>query len=461
MQRILCVLERWLLVSFIITIPWQVYFPLYGHIDLSVAICVLCLLFGLACARYVTLEALKSVSMAIWGYGLMLTGIALASLLRSPDNLGEAANVLGRLGVGFLVLCTLHLIGQAEGSENNVSREAMGRCVLASAAPLGVVGFILFLVPELEDAWLRLIAGILIEGDTAQVGHNILALDRVGVVFMNANVAAVFWGMSMWLALWMRQEATGWWRIAYAILAVIFCVDILSTGSRAGMLALVCTVIGALGLRMLSASSRFRIDRTAWVNTVIVVLSLCFVLGIEFFGMKQHISLDAVNRAAVHFSDVANQTEIPGAEISETEHARQIASDKVRLELLASSFAVIRKHPFIGYGAVDFATLGFPMAFPPHNFLLLIWIYGGVGALLGVVMVFLVPSWACARRLSKDHNMWLPLVVLLWVIVQAMFTNLILGELRIAMLLWIIVAPFAWPLQSHFAANASGQSQVV
>lgn len=409
--------------AFAILIPWQIYFRLYGQVDLPLSLFVSFAGFAIAIAGTGSIKALFKFKGLVSGYVLLLLGIAMASLFRAPDNLYEAANVLGRLGTGMLVILWMGLLLNSASKRFPLRREKVIKAFLVSAFPLGVVGSILLFVPYMEGAWVNMVSGVLIEPNSSTIHNNILALDKIGVIFTNTNVGAVFWGMSMWLALWMRERSWGIPRFGWTIFSVIFCADVMVSGSRAGALALVVSIVLSFVVRFLYSSRNDRAKRETLKNAAIILTAVFFVFCVDI-GLEGKVLMSTIDRTV-----------------------QQVEKKKVesRPSLWKHSLGVIREAPVLGHGVVNLRKIGFPRGLPPHNIVFQIWIYGGLASLAGLIWLLGAVLVGLFRQLSHDHDIWLPIVLLSWLIIQSMFTNLLIGNFRIAMLFWLVVSMFLWP----------------
>jgi O-antigen ligase len=416
-------IQRVILLLFAIIIPWQFFFNVYGHIDLPLSVFIICAGFITTMFMRANLTlTFHKLKWPVLGYSLMLATISISSVFRSSDNLYEAANVLGRLGVGLIVILWVGMILNSNNKGLPIRKESIAQAFLVSLFPLGVIGSVLFFMPDLEEAWLKLVSGVLIESDSALTRNNILSNYKIGVVFMNTNAGAICWGMSMWLALWMRQRSDGIWRVAYAVFAIVFCIDVLAAGSRAAMLALVFTVIISIIIQTLYAQSKSWFNRESLINVIIIIITVFFVFLLEHLDFSQGGVSNALDRIL----------------------SEQVGDHPKRSLLWSHAFTTIRQAPILGYGVIDFETLNFPKGFPPHNSILQVWIYGGLMAVIGLICLFATVFYKLFRKLRQDNDMWLPIVLLTWVTIQSMLTNLPMGNLRIAMLLWLMVSIFLW-----------------
>jgi hypothetical protein len=431
-------LQRNIIFIFAIIIPWQIFLRVYAHIDLPLSVFVICIGFALAFISNSLNMPLDKLKGPAFGYAIMLSSIAISSIFGSYVSLYNATNVLGHLSIGLLVI--FWVILNSDNKNLLLQKKEVVKVFLLSAFPLGVVGLVLFFVPEWELFWVKKVSGLLIEADSALTPNNILSIDKIGVVFMNTNVAAIFWGMSMWLALWMRQKSISFWRIAYIAFAVVFCIDVLSTGSRGGILALIFTIIISIIIHAVYTINVHGFNRETLTNVIIIVVTIFSVLVIEYIGLKPRVFISAIERTIVDFNNLKFNQGSVGS----------------RLALWSHAFKVIKQAPVRGYGVVDFAVLGFPRGFPPHNLLLQVWVYGGLIAVIGLIWIFGTILFQLFRQLRLDQDMWVPIVLVSWVIIQAMFTNLVIGDYRIAMLLWLVVPLFLW--SSRHGVKRHGES---
>jgi hypothetical protein len=416
-------LQKFIFILFAIIIPWQFYFEFYDRIDLPLSFFVVCT--GCAFTAFMRPDWITTFRKLKWilsGYGLMLAAIGVSSILRSSDNLYEAANVLGHLGVGLIVIMWVGLILHLK-KDGLFSKTKLLQAFLISLLPLGVVGIVLFMNPGLEQAWLNTISGVLIEADSATTVNNISAIDRIGVVFMDVNTGSVFWGISMWLALWMRQNTLGFRRILNTALATVYCINLLATGSRAGILALILSSATFLIIHVCYTKKY----RESLINAAIIISVVFSLILLERADMKPEVLNNSIARA----KSLAAQS-LP-------------EPDRDRLALLSHSVNAIMHAPFLGYGVINFEKLSFPKGYPPQNMFLQAWIFGGISAIAGLILLFSNVLYVSLKHLKKDQDMWLPIVITLWVIIQAMFTNFMIGNFRVAMLFWLSVMLFLLP----------------
>lgn len=410
---------------FALLIPWQIFIRVYGDIDLPLSFFVLCgsLIFTLTCSFRNSSSVNWKLSGAVLGYGLMLFSICLSSIIRSPDNLYEAANVIGHLSVGLIVMLWFRL-GSLHFPIDYILRNKIIMALTFSSFPLALVGLFLYFKPNLEMQWVNMVTGILIEYDSTTERNNIIALYKTGVMFMNTNVGAIYWGLSMWTALWLRERFAGTLRIVFTIMASVFCVNVLAAGSRAALLALFFTLILSFFIR--TTFTKSDTEKKAALNNIVIVCTtfLCMLL----------LELSGVTTGLLYlFGKTADQLDL-GFEF--------VGGD--RILLWSHAIGLIIESPLLGYGVIDFGKFGFIKGLPPHNILLQIWLYGGLMGFIGLVWAFTNAFSSSFKQMKCDRELWLPIVLLSWVVVQGMLTNLFLANFRIAMLLWLVVSLLLW-----------------
>jgi O-antigen ligase len=207
------------------------------------------------------------------------------------------------------------------------------------------------------------------------------------------------------------------------VFAIIFCVNVIGAGSRAGLLALVCTTMFFLIIHK-SINLRYLQIKKKTVLSIILIITILFsIVLMEFYEVKQPVFIGTLERTQDQLKDL-----------------RFFG----RFKLWAQSFNKSLEAPILGYGVKKMSYFNFPGDAPPHNFLLQIWLYGGIIAVLGFIWMIGSVFIKLFRRLKHSQDMWLPIVILFWVLIQSMFTNLIFADFRIAMILWLVISLFLW-----------------
>ena len=421
-------------------LPWQFFLKVYGRIDLPATVFIVFFGFFVTLIKADSTKFSLKLRMPILGYLLILAGMGLSSLFLS-DSLHEPLNVLGRLGVGFLILLIISY------SSIKINTDAVVKVFLFSTIPLGIMGIVFFIIPEMEAEWLNIIAGVLIETDSLAEHSNVWDINKIGVVFSNANVGAAYWGMSMWLALWMRERHANLSRLIYTLFAVTFCLNVMYSGSRGGLLVLLATTFITFAVRFFSGPGKKHEKTEAVKNTLIILITV----GLAFFidtGLQRNIYAKMIDRTL-------NETKID-------KQSLELSSDgkpPSRKMLWAHSIKVISKAPLSGYGIVKLSDLGFPDRYPPHNMYMQIWIYGGAAAMIGTILLFgsVLISQFNLLKIYKDA--WIGIVLILWIVLHGMFENIIIENYRISMLLWLMISLLLWNYKELSVPGVNNEEQ--
>jgi O-antigen ligase len=230
---------------------------------------------------------------------------------------------------------------------------------------------------------------------------NVLADDRAGAVFTNANVASLFLGLVLFLVQAVRLGPKRTTALSLPLIA-----GIVATGSKAGLLALLVT-----GSLWIATFMRGRLS----LGTVAAILAGC-LLALPLLGFY-----------IVRFQlwEVA------------------VAAFGSRLEVWGVAIAELGQRPLLGLGFggweryIDEARPfeGTFIPYPLHNLILIAWSWVGIlGA--AVATAFVISSIAAplrdrARgRLNRLTATALSLAFL-WLFIQSMFTNAAVTDIRI------------------------------
>lgn len=389
--------------------PWQVYLP--GSLgSLS--------LLQLSLAPLLALLALESVvrhDLPViprhWPYRLLalLAVGCMAGVLWSPDP-GQAVRTAVKIG-GIL------LVASATLAAPRGAVRAAASVLVVGAAALSTLLVLFRLYPIVETgflfsrfAWFTVDPDILLGLRDGSARANVLAAERAGGVFTNANVAALFLGLVLLLGYAARVPRKLW--LATIPFAVA---GILATGSKAGLLAMVVTA--GIGL---AAALRRRVTvprlAAAWVG-----------------GLAAAIGL-AVMTVQADLLDVGAQ------------------AGGSRLQIWGTALPLLSQHPLLGLGfggweawtAENFRYVGITERYPPQNLILITWAWIGLsGAFLAAGFAFsvLAEPWRAlrnggSRRRSpadlRDGATYLALGLLfLWFVIQSMATNAAFTDIRI------------------------------
>jgi O-antigen ligase len=245
------------------------------------------------------------------------------------------------------------------------------------------------LVPDAELSWFQgpiapfLIAGGSLRSLFTTAGNNALAADKAGAFFPNANAGSAMLGVAFILAIALAKHSAHrrWW-----LAAVAFGVSILASGSTAGLLLLVSSlVLIAVG----------RLQRWLLKLPLLAVLTAGLIYGGLALGEQATSNLDVVTRGLLW-----------------------------RLAATAISL-----HPVfgLGFGGWDkfagnyFGLVGGASSYPPHNLLLNSWVQmGAVGAIL--VVVFFAQVLISLHRSTLAESGLISIAVL-WTVLHSMADN--------------------------------------
>jgi hypothetical protein len=393
-------------------LPYQFYYTLTGRVDVSVG-----WLGFLALGVPIYLQSrsagfFRACRPARW-YVLLLL-LILAALVYSP-NRWAGLQALAFSLTGLLALYIGYATGDAEG------RLALrcGRVLGLVSIPLAVANVTFLVSPKLELAYLTSwLAPLLIEPDSLRstLDHEgwgtILNPAKSGTVYLGPNHAAMFFGLLFWLMIegWVSTRRIRWFGLAGLYLAAV-----LATGSRGGLLglgvsALVAVFVspGRFSVRRLHAA------RAAIVLTILLVTAAIFVLPIFEFLRDRLLAFDLTGRTL----------------------------------LWATALEAIRANPLLGLGFGGWESLYQARLsgilgeadLAPHNIVLDLWVWTGIGGAMAGVMVFLsVFRWLWERRSGMAVGSIAMWGMFSWVAVQSMFEPFPIGDPRVAGILWLYI----------------------
>lgn len=303
---------------------------------------------------------------------LALLAMQLAAIGWSPEPFAAIRNVIFALPI--LTLCAA-MYGYARQDGEGAMRVMEWALRIAVIVPVLVVVFRLF--PSIEARFYGLRAAMFLispnilsslfdEGG----GNNVIAADKAGGLFINANTASVYLGVCAFLS-WGLAKATQ--HRSLRLLAIIFWGGVFFTGSKAGVIAAV--LIAAL----------------AWLGRIVRVrrIGLGAAIGFCVVGSAFSIIMPFVMAA---YRD-SGFTE---ASIS-TLQSREIIWDFAR--------RMVKEHPILGLGhggweqyfAFYSYANGFRNVMPPHNAFLILWSQGGVFLAFAGVGFIVSLAWWCGR----------------------------------------------------------------
>ena len=302
------------------------------------------------------------------------------------------------------------------------SPDAAYRCMqmlLAPTCALALLVMLFRLFPALEGYFLsHPIAGLFISPNTLEGlygsgRNNVLDPSKSGGLFVNANIASTYLGMSA-MAAWYLAKA--WKSTLFRAIAVFNWTAVLFTGSKAGLL--LAFVIPA-GLAV------FGIVSTRRTNPVRLLFAIL-----------------AVGATAALLTTPSSQTLI------ESYQYETLATLGTRDELWDRATQMILQRPLTGLGfggwenlfAVQTFLTG-QRAMPAHNSLAILWLQSGLLAVLAGVAVITAVLQAAARAVSASHCDIRPLATGLigafsWYVIQGMGENFgLVGEAHMSPLL--------------------------
>jgi O-antigen ligase len=392
----------WLIVLICLLSPWQIYLISGPFGSLSLVQMSLVPLLVLLAARAL-LRPTRGLLPAHGPFLLLaaFSALCLVGAFWSPD---QALAIKTFIKVaGILVVCVAVAV-----SPQHVRRAAIAT-LSASAAVLAIAVVVFRVLPLLEAGFLYspfatytvdpdILTG-LVEGTE---WANVLAGDRAGGVFSNANVASLFFGLCLFLTLAARLGPRRTTALSAPLVA-----GILATGSKAGLAALVVT-----GVVWLMVWMRGRL--TLGGVSLLSAGGMVALFGFVFYIVR--------------------------ARLWET----SAQSFDTRFEVWRLAITQLGQHPVLGLGFggwerwIDDALAyeGTFVRYPLHNLFLIAWSWVGFGgavlaaafALTAIVSPLRRPTIVAAR----DHLARRALsLTFLWFLIQSMFTNAAVTDIRI------------------------------
>jgi O-antigen ligase len=272
------------------------------------------------------------------------------------------------------------------------------------------------LLPGLEHAFLLSpLARLLISPNTLDAlfeggRNNVLDPAKAGGVFVNANIASTYLGMSA-VAAWYvgRAHASKFLRAV----AILDWIAVAFTGSKAG---LVCALIVPLAMMTLTVAQRRKAHPLSFVGVTLALACVAVAM-----------LLPIVRQALEAYGSEANAT------LGTREQIWQFA------------WQMARQHPFTGLGfggweqrfQLPAMMQGFAVSIPPHNSLFILWLQSGVlGLAVGTAFVFAV--FAAAWRVARTHSLLAMATAgaFAWYLIQGMGENFgLVGEIHMTPLL--------------------------
>ncbi|MEV1288030.1 O-antigen ligase family protein [Micromonospora sp. NPDC049679] len=394
----------------------QLYLLPEGSIDIALTTIVTALLLPA-----VSVGVKRSPDRRLFGLGLFrvlvaLLAVRLLALVWSPEPRAGLQSIV-LLGQ-FIV--TLMLMWEAVRQDPDLLRHVQRVYWPWVALEAGLV--ILFRVqPAVEAMFLRSIGGVFIGENTiadffGDKPNNVFDVAKSGGVFINANVAAMFLGVSGLAALAVASVTHTRWVRLVGIAALV---SVPFTGSKsATILALALPAI-AFGVT--------RMNRAATVvrrHPLILAGSL---------GMAVVLLLYAANRGLL----VALSEALLGRTVMWGFGAKSFQDTPIL---------------GLGYGGWDAgftpyaADYGLHRSFPPHNLLLAAWSSTGIPGLVLTVIFFALAFWLFVRGLSRRFTCDKSFVsyagaAVGWILIQGMGENTdIFGEIHLIPIVSLLIA---------------------
>jgi O-antigen ligase len=306
------------------------------------------------------------------------------------------------------------------------------KLLLIPTAGVAVLVVVFRFVPSLELAFLRTpLAGIFVSPNTLEglfgIGrNNVLDPAKAGGLFVNANVAATFLGMSA-IAAWYLGRAHS--LIAFRIVAVVDWTAVLATGSKAGLIFALCVPIALAAAGMIRTRQADPLRLFAAIVGIVVV---AIVLSMPF-----------------------TQTLI------DEYRYETLATLGTRDELWQYAVQLIGQHAVTGLGFGGWEKLFEMHAFltgtgimPAHNSLLILWLQSGVPGLIGGIGLIVAVYAAAARVLralgyAEQQLAMAILGAFTWYVGQGMGENFgLVGEAH--------MTPLLGALLGHVCARYDG-----
>lgn len=347
-------------------------------------------------------------ALSLFGLGLLL------GIIRGPNG-REGLRTVAILG---WLLCLSRLA---------VSWAGQGRLTAALrayslvAAAFGLVNVVFFIFPSWEEAYFRSwISQVFVEPDsvrrllTGDELNNALSPYKAATLYINANVAAMFFGTAAWAAYgYWRNSLWRPWLIGGCMLGAI------GTVSRGGALGAIVSLAiwGAL-----------QVHRGAVLRVAVRLTVLTFVIGAITIGIAE---LQSGGLARFAWTTLSTDP---------------------RFLLWGAALNLGMLHPVLGsgFGAWESywpsiaTSVNLRPSFPPHNVYLFLWIIGGLAATLGFLFIgvsSLRRTWSLVTSVpaSDAYEFLATGAILAWCWSQANFENLFFLDYRLGFLLCMLL----------------------
>lgn len=403
---ILLLKKNFFLVGIPLLIVFQLYIPWVGLTG-TLAVIVL-FLFGLFFISK-DIKTLKHPAILLY---LIYLGSLFISVLYAVDK---------SFGLKFTFLVVIGLIGIIVGigikQNNEVNYELVLKGLVVTSLSLSIVNILFFLFPEMEVNFLRsefakwVINPSSVEALFRESRNNILDPDKAGTVFLNTNVGAVFFNILTWISLSLFLSNK---QPLYLVIAILHSAAMLSTNSRAGVLAFSLSsliIFLILSMKNKKTISYFFFGIPLFFTTLITVL----LIG-NFNNIVGRLSLTALE----------NDPRI----------------------YLWKSLPKIVDNGLLGLG---FGGWELFHNLPAHNIAIITWLQSGI---LGVstLTIFMLFVLKYGFLQMKENKYAISLVgSTLCVLIQGMFDNYFLNDIRVSLVFFLLVGFFA-----HYKSKKTG-----
>lgn len=304
---------------------------------------------------------------------LALLTMQLAAIVWSPEPFAAIRNVI--FAIPILTLCAA-MYGYALQDREGAARVMSWTLRIAAIIPVLVVVFRVF--PSIEARFYGLRAAMfLISPNILSTlfdeggGNNVIAADKAGGLFINANTASVYLGVCAFLS-WGLAKATQ--KMSLRLLAILFWVGVFFTGSKAGVIAAVLIIT------------------LAWLGRFVRVRRIGLGAAVGFCVLGAAVSVIMPFVMAAYRDSGFTEASLS------TLQSREIIWDFAR--------RMVREHPILGLGhggweqhfAFYSYANGFRNVMPPHNAFLILWAQGGVLLVVAGLGFIVSLAWWCGRH---------------------------------------------------------------
>lgn len=382
---------------------YQIYFPILGDLDTTLLFIALLAFFAFGFMN----KSLKYwVKQPIFLIYVIYMIPSFVSIIYSPDKV-EGSKMIILSFVGLLATAT----GITFGRKYHVA--TVLNSIILMGIPLAIANIIFFVFPELEITFLKSkIARIFIEPNTlnnlfSESSNNILDPNKAGTLFVNTNVASVFFGILTWTAISLKMYYKN---NNYSALVVLYLLAMLATNSRSGLIALVISVFTVI---FLNITKKRTWSKIFFFGIPITMAFLWFLSTDLFNNITERLTLSA------------------------------ILSDP-RIVIWKYAFNNV-ENPILGLGFGGWESISIYMEqyyrnFPAHNIFIISWLNTGIFGLIGLI-VLLFGTLRLGIYNFKKTQITLTYALIgsfIYIIIQGMFDNFFLNDYRISSLAFFL-----------------------